>query len=191
MEQADGLIIATTTFNLRETALLKNFLDHFNYMLHRPHFFTKKALIITTVGGIGGKNTIKSIKGTLQGMGFNKCYGLCITSLSWNAYLPDQKAILKTKNLTKEFYNDILHNRLHFPSNVVLIPYNLFRGMCVNYAPGTEYETQDGIYWTNPQRIKRIYDKRIPLRIEQKIFGSLFYFIGKVMGKKLMITYKK
>ena len=74
IETADGIIIATTTYNMRETALLKNLFDHFCFMLHRPHFFKSKALVITTTGGVGGHAAAKSVKGTLLGIGFNRCY---------------------------------------------------------------------------------------------------------------------
>ena len=71
MENADGVIFASTTYNMRETALLKNMFDHLCFMLHRPHFFKSKALIITTTGGVGGRACAKSISSTLKGIGFN------------------------------------------------------------------------------------------------------------------------
>jgi len=36
------------------TALTKNLIDHLCFMLHRPCFFTKKALVVSTVGGVNG-----------------------------------------------------------------------------------------------------------------------------------------
>lgn len=66
MEYADGIIVCSTTYNMRETALLKNFFDHLCFMLHRPHFFKSKALVITTTGGVGGGAAAKSIVSFLK-----------------------------------------------------------------------------------------------------------------------------
>lgn len=94
IEKADGIIVASTTYNMRETALLKNLFDHLCFMLHRPHFFKSKALVITTTGGVGGSSSAKSISSTLKGIGFNRCYTFHRASFSWNAYEPDDKTLM-------------------------------------------------------------------------------------------------
>ncbi|MFA9379956.1 MAG: flavodoxin family protein, partial [Acetanaerobacterium sp.] len=83
---SDGVIFASTTFNMQPTAMTKNLIDHLCFMLHRPCFFTKKALIVSTTAGVGASDAVKYISGTLSGMGFNKCYEFPVTSYSWNAY---------------------------------------------------------------------------------------------------------
>lgn len=191
MEAADGVIIACTTFNLRETGLLKNLIDHLCYMLHRPEFYTKKALFLTTVGGIGSRGAVKSVTASLRGIGFNYCYSYACRSLSWNAYVMTEKQRNQLRQVTSRFLRDVQSKKYHCPGSDVLIPYNLFRGMCQYYVPGSEYATEDGIYWTNESRVKRAYDQRIPLHIYQKVIGSFFYFLGRTMGKKIIVTYKK
>lgn len=188
INDADALIMITTTYNARETALLKNFLDHMNYLLHRPQFFTKKALVITTVGGFGGKATIKSITGTLSGMGFNKCYGISIASISWNAYQITEKHHRIINLTTDRFITDVASGRQHYPQVLVLIPYNLFRGMSINFLPGATYETEDGNYYFNQ---KRVYDASVPLLPHHRLFGSIFYWIGRISAKFMVVTYKK
>ncbi|WP_409069976.1 hypothetical protein ACFLKB_12625 [Clostridium sp. FAM 1755] len=44
------------------TGLLKNSIDHMSYNFHRPRFFTKKALVITTTAGAGHKDVANNIK---------------------------------------------------------------------------------------------------------------------------------
>ncbi|MCR4655573.1 MAG: type II toxin-antitoxin system RelE/ParE family toxin [Lachnospiraceae bacterium] len=61
------------------------------FLLHRPRYFTKKALIISTTGGVSAESTIKALAATLPGWGFNKCYQLPVTALSWNDYKPTKK----------------------------------------------------------------------------------------------------
>lgn len=193
IEGADGIIFATTTYNMRETALLKNLLDHLCFMLHRPHFFESKALIITTTGGVGGKAAAKSVKGTLTGIGFNKCYIFAKATRSWNAYEPDEKTIMELHKTVNKFYCDVKSKKLHAPEFSVLIPYNLFRGMALSYVVGTEYATKDGEYWTTEYCKNSIYDPKVRVPFYKKIFGYLFYIIGRMAGsmKGMTVTYKK
>lgn len=193
IDTADGVIITSTTFNMRETAMLKNLFDHLCFMLHRPHFFAGKAMVITTTGGVGGGAAAKSIISFLKGIGFNRCYSFSTASFSWNAYEPKTSTRLKLAKLTKKFYRDVASGKLHYPATTLLMPYNLFRGMSLAYVPGTEYETQDGIHWTDPDRKGRVYDSAVPVRFTQKLVGHLFYLIGKMAGKikSMQVTYRK
>ncbi|SHM12138.1 NADPH-dependent FMN reductase [Anaerosporobacter mobilis DSM 15930] len=191
LEWADGLILCSTTFNVRETALLKNLIDHFCYLMHRPHFFTKKALFITSVGGVGAKGAVKSIDGSLRAIGFNRCYSYKVRTVSWNAYNPNEKVQRQLSKVSEKFCKDVMEKKMHCPKSNILIPYNLFRGMCRYYAPGTEYESTDGVYWTDKERMTRAYDKAVPLHLYQRVLGGIFCFIGKTAGKKMIVTYKK
>ncbi|WP_455716205.1 flavodoxin family protein [Anaerosporobacter sp.] len=191
MGWADGLILCSTTFNMRETALLKNLIDHFCYLMHRPHFFTKKALFITSVGGVGAKGAVKSITGSLAAIGFNRCYSYRVGTASWNVYKPNEKVKKQLRKVSEKFCEDVKGKKMHYPKSNLLIPYNLFRGMGRYYAPGTEYEAADGVYWTEKKRVARAYDKGIPLHLYQRVIGGIFCFIGKTAGKYMVVTYKK
>ncbi len=191
IERADAVLFPCTTFFMRETAMVKNVMDHMCCFTHRPRFFTKKALVITTTGGVGAKQSAKSITDFLGAVGFNRCYALYATTMSWNAYEPDNKVKQKASRVTERFYRDVAGGRLHSPKCGLLIPYNLFRGMCPNYAPGTAYESYDGVFWTDPERRKYAYDKRVPLPFYKKLFGGLFYRIGRMAGRMVNLTYQK
>lgn len=193
MENADGIIFSSTTYNMRETALLKNLFDHLCFMFHRPHFFRSKALVITTTGGVGGHNSAKSISSTLKGIGFNRCYIFSRASFSWNAYEPGDKTLAALMKKINKFYKDVNSEKLHSPSASLLIPYNLFRGMSLAYVPGTEYETEDGVYWTKECRKKSLYAPGVKVSFYKKPIGYMFYVIGKIAGKMkgMVVTYRK
>lgn len=191
IEEADGIIVASTTFFMRETGLLKNFMDHITYLIHRPQFFTKKAMVITTVGGVGGNAAAKSITGFLKGIGVNRCYQKSMQSISWNAYEPNEKEKKSVRKCATKFGRDVVSGKMHFQSTGLLIPYNIFRGMSIYYVSGTEYETEDGAYWTNISRRSRGYDSKIPLLPHQILVAGFFNTIGKIAGKKMIVTYKK
>lgn len=191
IDDADGVVFVSTTFNMLETSLLKNLFDHMCFMMHRPYFFSSKALILTTTGGVGGMAAAKHIAGTLKAFGFNFCYLFSAKSLSWNDYKPTQKTLSSLHIIASKFHNDISSKKQHSPSSGVLIPYNLFRGMCINCAKGTEYETLDGVYWAEETRKKLVYDSSVRVPFYKKPIGYLFYTIGKLAGKSAIITYKK
>ena len=193
IENADGIIFASTTYNMRETALLKNLFDHLCFMLHRPYFFRSKALIITTTGGVGGRAAAKSIRSTLKGIGFNRCYIFSKPTFSWNAYEPNNRVLKALDKRVNKFYRDVNSKKLHSPDVSLLIPYNLFRGMSLAYVPGTEYETKDGVYWTEECRRKTVYAPEVKVSFYKKPVGWLFYEIGKIAGnmKGMAVTYRK
>ena len=188
---ADGVIFATTTFNMQPTALTKNLIDHLCFMLHRPFFFTKKALIISTTAGIGASNAVTYLAGTLRGLGFNKCYEFPVTSHSWNAFVMNEKTKKKCTAIARKFHSDVSSKKLHSPTWLILIPYNLFRGMSLSYTKGSEYEYIDGKHWTEPVRMNKVYDEAVPVPFYKKPFGSLFYLIGKISPRFIVITYRK
>ncbi len=191
MEEADGIIVSSTSYAMRETSLLKNLFDHLCFMLHRPHFFQKKALILTTAGGIGAKQAAKSIAAFLSGIGFNRCYQFGVATYSWNDYQVNEKTRLALEKSTKKFYRDLASRKLHSPTVPLLIPYNIFRGMSLCYVKGTEYATLDGDYWTEEARIKGVYDRSVPVPFYKRPVGHLFYLIGKYAGKSVVVSYKK
>jgi len=160
-------------------------------MLHRPYFFSKKAIVISSVGAVGCNQAVKYLAGTLKGIGFNRCYRFPFSSYSWNDLNPDDKAKIKCKQWAIKFHNDVSSRKMHPPSFPEMIPYNLFRGMSIWYAKGMEYETEDGVYWLGHQRARYTYDKSIPVPIFKKMFGQIFYYIGKTAGRFVTVTYKK
>ncbi len=188
---ADGVIVSLSTYNMAAPALYKNLEDHLCYLLHRPCFFTKKALVVTTTGGVGAAKAAKTAAGTLTGIGFNRAYRLAVPSHSWNCFAPTEKQSRKARAATARFAADVGSGILHPPGLLNLIPYNLFRGMCVWQTSAGPYPTADGPHWTDPVRARRCYDAAVPVRGYHRLFGSLFYGIGKVAGKRVTVSYRK
>lgn len=192
MAQADGLIFVATTFNRMPNALAKNLLDHLCYLLHRPRFFTNKALVISSTGGVGAGKTVKYVAGTLEGLGYNRCYRLPVMAFSWNDLRPGDNLKKKCRKAALRFSADVNSGKLHAPKWTQLMVYNLFRGMSRGYAPGTSYETEDGSHWTQKVRAHSPYDPAIPLRNPFKwLFAQTFFAIGLLGSKLTTVTYRK
>lgn len=76
MEEADGLVMVSPVYVINITALLKNFIDRLAYLCHRPAYHGKKALILSTTGGIGLKETLNYMEMTAEAWGYevtDKC----------------------------------------------------------------------------------------------------------------------
>lgn len=189
IEKSDAVIFSVPCFQGHLPGIMKNFTDHMAFMLHRPRYFTKKALIISTTGGISADSTTKALATTLPGWGFNKCYQLPITALSWNDYKPTKKDLKKTYDITKKFYFDVKSGKMHVPSIGVLIPFNLFQAICVGNKGEKEYPTEDNHFWPKYKGMR--YAPGIPMTPLKRFFGWVIYLAGKKLSKTVVITYKK
>ena len=70
MLEADGVIFASPTYVGNMTGLMKNFMDRLAYFCHRPAFFEKKALIISTTGSGGAFSALVMISIPIGTWGF-------------------------------------------------------------------------------------------------------------------------
>ncbi len=186
IEQSDGVIFSVPCFQGHLPGILKNFTDHMAFMLHRPRYFTKKALVISTTAGVSAGGTTKALASTLAGWGFNRCYQLPIASYSWNAYRPAEKDLGKTYKITERFYRDLSSGKLHVPGTGVLIPFNLFRALT---SVETEYPTEDNNFW--PRYQGQSYAPGVPLTPGKKLLGRLIYGAGRMAAKNISVTYRK
>ena len=188
IEESDAVIFCVPCFQGHLPGILKNFTDHMAFMLHRPRYFTKKALIISTTGGVSAGSTTKALAATLGGWGFNKCYQLPVTAFSWNAYKPTRKDLVKAYAVTKQFYLDVKSGKMHVPGIGALIPFNLFQAMCgEDKAP--QYPTRDNDFWKKYVGMR--YAPGIPLTPVHRAAGKLFCFIGRRIGSSVAISYKR
>jgi len=70
MLDADGVIFASPVYGMNVCGLFKVFIDRFAYIFHRPWFFDKKALLLTTTGAVGASDVLKYLRLTAQIWGF-------------------------------------------------------------------------------------------------------------------------
>lgn len=189
IEKNDGVIFSVSCFQGHLTGMMKNFTDHLAFLIHRPRYFYKIALIISTTGGVSANSTTKALAATIAGWGFNKSYQLPIVALSWNAYEPARQDLQKAERAAQRFYQDIKQKRLYAPSIGVLIPFNIFQAMYPAPGPENDFPTEDNNFW--PKYSGMQYAPGIPLPVHKRLLGKLIFFIGKHLAKRMIITYKK
>ncbi len=76
MHSADGVIFATPVYGMNVSALMKTFVDRFSYIFHRPRFFDKKALLLSTTGALGNKEALDYLKLVASVWGFEVAYSV-------------------------------------------------------------------------------------------------------------------
>jgi NAD(P)H-dependent FMN reductase len=110
INESDAVIFATPVYVMNVTALMKNFIDRFAYICHRPQFFDKHAMIVSTTGAIGNKEVQKYMSMVVQVWGFRS-----VTNLGVNTppHLNIPKNIIKKRNekvkkASKKFYDKLI-----------------------------------------------------------------------------------
>ena len=174
----DGLIIATPTYSLQVPGLLKCWLDHMSYHFHRPSFFNKKALVITTTAGGGAKSTGRYIKKVLECWGINHVHLLPLRCFSFS-YIPSKEDLGQISLAADVFYAEVASKKLHTPSMERLFLFNLWRSMATS---GKESSTADFAYWSSLNLLDEPYLPEIPLGFFKKTWAKFSYrFARKIL----------
>jgi len=146
MLASDGLILVSPAYFFNVTAMMKNFIDRFAYLTHRPALAGKPMMAITTSAGAGLKEVLKYFELVAAGWETNLVYKLG----AWTPLYPlapkETKKIeknidsaarkfhkaLKTKKIPSPSLGSLLHFRFiryhailekeHFPAD-----YNYFK----------------------------------------------------------------
>ena len=174
IERCDGIIIACPVYAMNVTALLKNLFDHTAFLYHRPKFFTKKALVITTAAGTGQKDVAKYISETLRHWGINKVHEI--------TYACGGKDSIDTENINKisrKFKEDVESNKLHSPKLGDIIFYDVWKAMAVSKNP----IEADRKYWFENDLISHDFAPEVKLNILKKAFSKLMFFVMKKVIK--------
>lgn len=79
MQDSDAIIITTPVYAMQVSALVKNFLERSAYIIHRPSFFGKWFMSISTQAFSGDKDVAKYLANVMHFWGFNIIPGLRLT----------------------------------------------------------------------------------------------------------------
>lgn len=112
MHAADGVIFATPVYGMSVSALMKTFIDRFSYVFHRPRFFNKKALLLSTAGAIGNKEVLNYLKLVAGIWGFEvACTVGLVTPPMPLSTKKEQENNRKLEQAALEFYNSLQKKR--------------------------------------------------------------------------------
>jgi len=177
IEEADALIITSPVYSMQVTGLLKNFIDHMSYNFHRPKFFTKKALVITTTAGAGHKDAANYIKRVLYYWQFNYVQTMPIAYRSKELTAENKERVIVS---AKKFILDLKSNKLHKPSVKSVVMFNAWKAMSNKKH---EEGTADYDYWTKTGLVNHTFSPEVKIGISKILIGKIIY---RVMNRWIL-----
>lgn len=175
IKEADCIIMTSPVYALNVSGLLKNFIDHTSFYDHRPAFFNKKALVITSAEGWGAKENSKYMADTLCHWGFNKVYRIHVTRGKSNQL--DTKTVEKCHKIADSLMTDLTTDQVYSPSFAQIAFYNYFR----LYCSGDFASESDRRYWEENGMLKVMYAPGIPLSFVKRVYGKIAsFFVRKI-----------
>jgi multimeric flavodoxin WrbA len=143
MSQADGVIFVSPVYSYTVTWLMKQFLDRFAYLVHRPRFFGTPAMVFVLRGDMF-KNAMKLLKRNVKSYGFYVPAQLGIPGLDT---LTDTARARAEQHLEKEtdvFWRAMKNPRWPAPSIYDLVSFNIWK---MNASALREEFPADHAYW--------------------------------------------
>ena len=190
MHNADGVIFATPVYGMNVSALMKTFIDHFSYIFHRPRFFDKKALILSTTGALGLKGVLDYLKLVAGAWGFEVSHsvGLSTPPLSFRGQ-QEQKNNQKLKEAALKFYNSLLKRR----QSPGLIDVLVFHFQKVSFGKLGYTAPADYAYWKEKGWLdpKAKYYVDVPINPVYNAIGRIAEQIIERKMRKEMAELKK
>lgn len=128
MKDAGGTIFASPTYARTISALTKKFVERTSYLAHRPIFFGKYAMALTTCAGFGGDLTCKYLNENFTQSGFNFVSSVELmvatkseteTDHNRTKAIHEYKKLIKAINTHKEFE----------PTLAQLVYFNIFKSI--------------------------------------------------------------
>jgi multimeric flavodoxin WrbA len=161
IDEADGVIFSSPIYVDNVNAIMKNFIDHFAFLLHRPRFFGKKAIIIVSTLETGIKQVSKYLINTISHWGFDivGSLGIKVKGFEEN-FKQNEKYMARLENLSNKFAHSIQNNTSYPPKMADLVFFHIFK-VLVEHTKSispADYE-----YWKSKQWLQKSYFQDIPL----------------------------
>lgn len=178
MHQCDALIVGAPIYIMHVNAETKNLFDHLAYVFHRPRFFGKQAMVITTTAAAAAKRGTKFLKETLYQLGYNHAYELPIAC--WDAELKlTDKLKARIARISDRFAHDVESGRQYKPSWFHMTYHTAFRAAAL---AGTRERSTDHLYWKEQGLLDRVYP--LPTGLVKGLAGRTLFGIMKAAMPK-------
>jgi multimeric flavodoxin WrbA len=174
MLSADGVILASPGYVFTVSALMKNFIDRLAHVCHRPCFFGKYVMVVTTSCGGGIPETLKYLEDTARTWGFTFASKLGV--MQHPAVKPSEKTMAAIEKSSKEFYTFINLKKTATPRLRDLLQ---FRIMKVNAMESRSHFASDYDFYKD----RKDYYTDVKINIlKNKLAQFLEKLILKMMG---------
>jgi multimeric flavodoxin WrbA len=170
MHAADGVIFATPVYGMNVSALMKTFIDRFSYIFHRPRFFNKKALLLSTTGALGNKEVLNYLKLVADIWGFEVAHAVgLVTPPVPISMKKEQENSRKLEKAAHEFYSALQKKRRSPGIRDVLVFHAQKASFSVlGLSSPADYTYWNEKGWLNP---KTKYYTNVPVNPVYNAFG--------------------
>lgn len=125
MLAADAIVFAAPSYAQNVPAIMKNLIDRLSYLCHRPVFFEKQALIITTSCGGGINETLGYLEKIARSWGFTSVRRLGLMFHPAMGLSPKSEA--KILRIANEFYTAVKQREQNPPTLIDLLQFRFMK----------------------------------------------------------------
>lgn len=175
IQKADFLIITSPVYSMNVTGVLKTFIDHMSFKFHRPSYFKKKALVITTTAGAGHTKVAKYIEEVLEYWGISD---ISIIDIAYRSETLTEKHILRIEKLSSKFAKNLASGKFKKPKVKSVVMYNTWKVLGRSFGE----DSADYKYWSDAEFDGRFYAKGVKVGVISKCLG--------VIARKVMLKVK-
>jgi NAD(P)H-dependent FMN reductase len=180
MEAADGLVLAAPNYSFQVPALMKNFLDRFAFLFHRPRFFGKACTAIVVQGIFGGEAIRRYLESMAGNWGFHRSRGCCLRTLEPDTERQARANSRKLASASARFFRE-LGRPVAPPSLFKLLLFRLSRtSLRIILSP----EFMDYRYFEEQGWFESDYYHETRLGLAKRAAGSLFDLLGSALAKR-------
>lgn len=182
MLESDIVIFACPVYEQHVTALMKNFYDNFSFLFHRPRFFDKKAILVSSTGGTGLKGTLNYMKMNAMGWGFQIAgtIGVCGDTLKTDSSYK--------KEVQKNIDHLIDGIDKKKETSPTLYQLALFRAMQSKVSAGAKKKYIAYEYWKERGWLEKRYYTNTKMNLFKKLYsGILKRLMRNIITSKMLI----
>lgn len=128
LTESHGVIFASPVYSHMVSGLMKNFFDRFGFLAHRPRFFEKYAMSLTTGSGYGAEHAIRYMDKMATVFGFNVVPSLDLMVRPVKAKEEDRQSNeKKTIEAFRSLLSSIEKGTRTKPTLNSLVPFHIFK----------------------------------------------------------------
>jgi len=154
MDAADAVVFASPVHCFNVSTLMKNMIDLFVYQMHRPTFFGKKAVVVTSAAGAGQGAVLKYLRKTAGIWGFHVVGKLGTHSGLFDDPRYRPKLDKAANSVAKRLLTAVDRNITPQPGIAELINFRVWRSVVTRTRDASPY---DWNYWKESGWLEQDY----------------------------------
>jgi multimeric flavodoxin WrbA len=178
---ADGVIFYSPTYIVNISGLIKNFFDRLSYVCHRPMFYGRPAVLVTTTGSDGGNTALKSLKWPVLAWGFRVVGAVDVRMSAYNLKGGYAESIDKSiSGLAGKLCGAVAGKKAMNPGIIELAGFRIRKD---RFLKGMGYHEFDKKYWEGQGWLDKKADFFYPVKI-----GFLKKLLSRIAARALSIV---